>query len=88
MIDVNQFLNSPGEASAAVKLLEELQPAKKVAEGGGIATGGQQLQVVVGNRKWVGLDGFEVSSEMEHIITRNENGGQTMILVGINGKTA
>ena len=86
MTDVNQFLNSPGEASAAIKLLEEFQPGKKVAEGAGIATGGRQLQVVVGNRKWVGLNGFEVSSEVEHIITRNESSGQTVILVGIDSK--
>jgi len=75
VIDVNQFLNSHGKTSAALRLLEELQPAKKIVEGTGIATGGQQLQVVVGNRKWVGLNGFEVSSKMEYIITRNESGG-------------
>ena len=52
-----------------------------------MASGGQQLQVVLRNRKWMGLNGFEVSSEVEHIITSNERSGQTVILVGINGKS-
>ena len=88
MSDIEQFLEShelSERTSVAVKLLKELQPAEKVVKRKGV-TAGKQLQVVLGNRKWVGLNGFEVSSEVDNIIISNEKSGQTVILVGINGK--
>lgn len=90
MSDIEQFLDGheiSGEPGVAVKLLKELQPAEKLVERKGVTAGEQQLQVVLGNRKWVGLNGFEVSSEVDNIITSNEKSGQTVILVGINGKS-
>jgi len=85
--DVSQFLDGHEigrGTSVTVKLLEKPQPTKQLEEG--VASGEKKFQVVLGNRKWVGLNGFEVSSEVDRIITSNEKRGRTVILVGINGK--
>lgn len=73
-----------GDTSVAVKLIGEgLQSANTLV---GVADSVQQYQVVVGNRRWLGLNGFELSNEVNQIIMSNEASGQTVILVGINGK--
>lgn len=45
----------------------------------------QKLQVLVGNREWLKQNGYEVTSEVETIITENEMTGQTVVLAGIEG---
>ena len=86
MTGVSQFISGhekSGDASIAVRVIGEGLQAKGALVG--VAGGVQQYQVVLGNRKWLGLNGFELSNEVNQIIISNEGSGQTVILVGING---
>ena len=86
MTGVSQFISGhekSGDMSIAVQLLaEELQSKETLV---GVADGVHQYQVVLGNRRWLGLNGFELSNEVNQIVISNEGSGQTVILVGING---
>ena len=64
-----------------VKLIGEGLQSKNTLAGG--ASNVQQYQVVLGNRRWLELNGFQLSSEVNQIIISNEGSRQT---VGINGK--
>ena len=86
MTEVSQFINrhgKSGDTSIAVKFLGEGLQSKDTLVG--VAEGVQQYQVVLGNRRWLGLNGFELSNEVNQLIISNEGTGQTVILVGING---
>jgi len=83
---VSQFVKGNeenGDASVAVKLIGEGLQSKTTLVG--VADSMQQYQVVLGNRRWLGLNGFELSNKVDQIITNNEGTGQTVVLVGING---
>ena len=85
---VSQFVighDKSGDTSITVKLLGEGLQSKDSLVGVADSTV-QQYQVVLGNRKWLGLNGYELSNEVNQIIISNEASGQTVILVGINGK--
>lgn len=86
MTGVSQFVSGDEkncDASVAVKLIGEGLKSKTTLVG--VADSMQQYQVLLGNRKWLELNGFELSNEVNQIITSNEGSGQTVILVGING---
>jgi len=51
----------------------------------GVAGGLEQYQVVIGNRRWLESNNFNLDNVANQIITSNERIGQTVILVGING---
>ena len=53
----------------------------------GVAGGfNQQYQVVIGNKKWLKANGFNLNGDgTNDIISANEGSGKTVILVGING---
>lgn len=84
---VSQFVSGyekSGDASITVKLMGEgLKSNNSLV---GFASNVQQYQVVLGNRRWLELNGFELSNEINQIIISNESTGQTVILVGINGE--
>ena len=86
MTEVSQFINrhgKSGDTSIAVKLLGEGLQSKDTLVG--VAEGVQQYQVVLGNRRWLELNGFKLSNEVNQLIISNEGSGQTVILVGIDG---
>ena len=84
---VHQFVSEHeknGDTSIAVKLIGEGLQSKNTLVG--VASSVQQYQVVLGNRRWLELNGFQLSNEVNHIIISSEGSGQTVVLVGINGK--
>ena len=86
MTEVSQFISGhekSGDTSIAVKLLGEGLQSKDTSVG--VADGVHQYQVVLGNRRWLGLNGFELTNEVNQLIISNEGSGQTVILIGING---
>lgn len=56
----------------------------KEEEGGAVSL--QKLQVLVGNREWLKQNGYEITDEVETIVTENEVTGQTVVLAGIEGQ--
>ena len=85
MTEVSQFVSGHeqcGDTSIAVKLVGELQSKSDLVN---VANSVEQYQVVIGNRKWLGTNGFNLGSKVNKIITDNEGSGQTVVLVGING---
>ena len=81
--EVGQFINRR-EGYGAANVLEGtiLEPSCDLV---GVTGGGlEQYHVVIGNRRWLALNGFDFNEEIDHIIARNEETGQTVILVGIN----
>ena len=86
MTAVGQFASGDEEnsdTSVVVKLIGMGLQSKTTLVG--VADSMRQYQVVLGNRRWLGLNGFELSNEVNQIITSKEESGQTVVLVGING---
>ncbi len=44
------------------------------------------MQVLIGNREWMNVNGVDVVSGMEDMIQDWENQGRTVILVSVDGK--
>ena len=81
--EVGQFINRH-EGYGAANVLEgtilEASCDLVGVTGGGL----EQYHVVIGNKRWLASNGFAFSEEVNHTIARNEETGQTVILVGIN----
>ena len=85
MTEVSHFINRHegyGATSASVGTI--LEPSCDLV--GVTGSGLEQYRVVIGNRRWLTSNGFDLNDEIDHIITSNEETGQTVILVGINSK--
>lgn len=84
---VHQFVSGyekSGDTSIVVRSMGEGLQSKNTLVGG--ADFVQQYQVVLGNRRWLELNGFQLSNEVNQVVISNEGSGQTVVLVGINGK--
>ena len=83
MTEVSQFINRhEGYRATNASVGTILEPSCDLV---GVTGGGlEQYQVVIGNRRWLISNGFDLNDEVDHIITSNEETGQTVILVGIN----
>ena len=84
MTEVSQFIDTCGGYGATnVSVGTILGPSCDLV---GVTGGGlEQYQVVIGNRRWLASNGFNLNDEVDRIITKNEEIGRTVILVGING---
>ena len=82
--EVNEFINiHEGYGATNISVGTILEPGSDLV---GVTGGGlEQYQVVVGNKRWLTSNGFNVDDEINETITSNEETGQTVILVGING---
>ena len=83
MTEVSHFINRHegyGATSASVGTILESSCDLVGVTGGGL----EQYQVVIGNRRWLTSNGFDLNDKVDRIITSNEETGQTVILVGIN----
>ena len=84
MTEVGQFIERlEGYGATNVSPGVILEPSCDLV---GVTGGGlEQYQVVIGNRRWLASNGFDLNEEIDHTITNNEETGRTVILVGING---
>ena len=82
--DINKVIDGYGSCGAtSIVVRTTLQSNGDLV---GVAGDGlEQYQVVIGNRRWLTSNDFNLNDEVDRIITSNEETGHTIILVGING---
>lgn len=81
---MNEFINRlEGYGATDVSVGTILEPGSDLI---GVTGGGlEQYQVVIGNRRWLALNNFNLTDEINDNITSSEETGKTVVLVGING---
>ena len=82
--EVNEFINRhEGYGATDISVRTILEPGSDLV---GVTGGGlEQYQVVIGNRRWLALNNFNLNDEINETITSSEETGKTVVLVGING---
>ena len=82
--EVNEFINRhEGYGATDISVGTILEPGSDLV---GVTGGGlEQYQVVIGNRRWLALNNFNLNDEINETITSSEETGKTVALVGING---